>query len=132
MKFEIKSMHSNQVWTLIEPLPNTKIVGCKWIYKRKKDCDGKEQAYKARLVAKGYTQVERVNYEDVLSSVAMLKSIRILLSIADHYVYEIQQMDVKTVFLNDELDTVIYMDQLDGFIEPDNEYMVCKLQKSIN
>ena len=61
----------------------------------------------------------------------MLKSIRILLSIATFYDYEIWQMDVKTAFLNGNLEESIYMSQPEGFIEQDQEQKVCKLKKSI-
>lgn len=61
----------------------------------------------------------------------MLKSIRILLSIATFYDYEIWQMDVKTAFLNGNLEKSIYMSQPEGFIEQDQEQKVCKLKKSI-
>ena len=84
--------------------------------KRKKDLDGKVQTFKAGLVAKGYTQREEVDYEETFSPVAMLKSIRILLSIAAFYDYKIWQMDVKTTFLNDNLEESIFMSQFDGFI----------------
>ena len=49
MKSELESMYSNNVWTLMD-LP------CKWVYKRKKQVDGKVETYKARLVAKGYSK----------------------------------------------------------------------------
>ena len=91
----------------------------------------KVQTFKARLIAKGYTQRERVDYEETLSPVGMLKSIRILLSIATFYDYKIWQMDVKTAFLNDNLEESIYMAQLEGFIEQDHEQRVCKLKRSI-
>ncbi|KAA0065524.1 gag/pol protein [Cucumis melo var. makuwa] len=74
----------------------------------------KVQTFKARLVAKGYTQREGVDYEETLSPVAMLKSIRILLFIATFYDYEIWQMDVKTAYLNENLEESIYMAQLEG------------------
>ena len=61
----------------------------------------------------------------------MIKSIRILLSIATHMDYEIWQRDVKTAFLNGSLDETIYMVQPEGFIEKGQEKKVCKLQKSI-
>ena len=66
-----------------------KPVGCKWVYKRKRGIDGKVETFKARLMAKGYTQKEGIDYEKTFSPVAMLKSIRILLSIATYYDYEI-------------------------------------------
>ena len=74
-----------------------------------KGLDGKVETFKARLVAKYSTQKKGVDYEETFSHVAMLKSIRILLSIAASLDYEIWQMDVKTAFLNDNLDEVIYM-----------------------
>lgn len=61
----------------------------------------------------------------------MLKSIRILLSIAAHFDYKIWQMDVKTTFLNGNLDEEIYMMQPEGFIAKNQEHLVCKLQRSI-
>ena len=61
----------------------------------------------------------------------MIKSIRILLSIAAHMDYEIWQMDVKTALLNGSLEETIYMVQPEGFIINGQENKVCKLQKSI-
>ena len=61
----------------------------------------------------------------------MLKSIRILLSIAAYYDYEIWQMDVNTAFLNGNLEEEIFMMQPEGFIAKNQEHMVCKLKRSI-
>ena len=84
-----------------------------------KGADREVKTYKARLVAKWYTQREGIDYEETFFPVAMLKSIRILLSIAACLDYEIWQMDVKTVFLNGYLEEDIYMAQPDGFINKD-------------
>ena len=89
MKFELDSMYSNQVWDLVKAPNGIKPVGYKWVYKRKRVVDAKVKTFKARLVAKGYTQKEGIDYDETFSPVAMLKSIRILLSIATHYDYEI-------------------------------------------
>ena len=89
MKSELDSMYSNQVWDLIKAPKGIKPVDCKWVYKRKREIDGKVEILKARLVVKGYTQKEGIDYEETFSPVAILKSIRILLSIAAHYDYEI-------------------------------------------
>ncbi|KAA0050040.1 gag/pol protein [Cucumis melo var. makuwa] len=116
MDLEMESMYFNSVWTLVDQPNDVKPIGCKWIYKRKRDQAGKVQTFKARLVAKGYTQKEGIDYEEVFSSIAMIKSIRILLSIATFYDYEIWQMDVNTTFLNGNLEESIYMVQPEGFI----------------
>ena len=131
MKLEMESMYSNSVWELVDLPEGVNPIGCKWIYKRKRGVDGNVETFKARLVAKGYTQKEGVDYEETFSPVAMLKSIRILLSIAAHYDYEIWQMDVKTAFLNGYLEETIYMEQPEGFISKDEKQKVCKLQRSI-
>ncbi|WKA05320.1 hypothetical protein VitviT2T_023294 [Vitis vinifera] len=131
MKLEKESMYSNSVWELVDLPEGIKPIGCKWIYKRKRGPNGKVETFKAMLVAKGFTQKERVDYEDTFSPVAMLKSIRILLSIAAYYDYEIWQMDVKTTFLNGNLEETIYMVQPEGFVVKDQEQKVCKLQRSI-
>ncbi|GJX66418.1 retrotransposon protein, putative, ty1-copia subclass [Tanacetum coccineum] len=119
------------VWVLVDLPPNCKTVGSKWIFKKKTDMDGIVHTYKARLVAKGYTQLYGVDYEETFSPVADIRAIRILISIAAFYDYEIWQMDVKTAFLNGYLDEDIYMVQPEGFVDPKHPRKVCKLQRSI-
>ena len=109
MNTVMESMYSNKVWTLVEAPNGVKPIGSKWVYKRKKGIDGKVKTFKARLVAKGYTPKESFDYKETFSPVAIIKSIRILLSIAAHMDNEICQMDVKTTFLNESLDKTIYM-----------------------
>ena len=131
MKSELDSIYSNKVWDLVKAPNDIKPVGCNWVYKRKRGIDGKVETFKTRLVTKGYTQKEGIDYDETFSSIAMLKSIRILLSIAAHYDYEIWQMDVKTVFLNGNLEEEIYIMQPESFIAKNQEHMVCKLKRSI-
>nr|GEZ25720.1 hypothetical protein [Tanacetum cinerariifolium] len=82
------------------------------------DMDGAVHTYKARLVANGYTQTLGIDYEETFSPVADIKAIRILISIAVYYDYEIWQMDVKTIFLNGYLSEEVYMEQPEGFVNP--------------
>ena len=61
----------------------------------------------------------------------MLKSIQIILAIAAYFDYEIWQLDVKTAFLNGNIDEDVYMIQPECFVDPTNARKICKLQKSI-
>ncbi|KAJ9561425.1 hypothetical protein OSB04_006585 [Centaurea solstitialis] len=131
MDSEIQSMHDNQVWILVDQIPNRKTIGRKWIFKKKTDMDGNVQTFKARLVAKGYTQTQGVDYDETFSLVAKIKSIRIMLAIAAFYDYEVWQMDVKTAFLNGKLSEDVYMTQPEGFVDIKHPNRVCKLEKSI-
>ena len=130
MNSEMDSMYDNQVWNLVDLPKGAKSVGCKWVFKKKTDMEGNIVTYKARLVAKGFTQRQGVDYEETFSPVAMIKSIRILLAIAAYYDYEVWQMDVKTAFLNGNLQEDVYMTQPEGFTSKD-QTKVCKLNRSI-
>ncbi|KAK1645139.1 hypothetical protein QYE76_062944 [Lolium multiflorum] len=131
MKSEMGSMYDNKVWTLVDLPDSRKAVENKWIFKRKTDADGNITVYKARLVAKGFRQIQGVDYDETFSPVAKLKSVRILLAIAAFFDYEIWQMDVKTAFLNGDIEEELYMVQPKGFVDPKNVDKVCKLQRSI-
>ena len=115
MEEEMKSMRTNQVWDLVDLPPGRKSIGNKWILKIKRKSDGSIERYKAQLVAKGYTQEEGIDYEDTFSPVVRITSVRLVLAIISHMDLELYQMDVKTAFLNGELDEEIYMDQPLGF-----------------
>ena len=89
MKSEIDSMHSNQVWILVDPPEKSIFIRCKWIYKRKIGAYDKVEIYKTRLMAKGYSQCEGIGYHDTFSPIVMLKSICILLAVVAYYNYGI-------------------------------------------
>ena len=124
-------MDNNNVWELVDLPLKCKTIGNKWVLKVKRKVDGSIDRYKARLVAKGYTQREGIDYEDTFSLVVRFASIRLVLSIVAKQDLELFQMDVKTAFLNGELDEEIYMDQPIGFVADGQEHKVCKLKQSI-
>ena len=84
---------------------------------------------KLDLSPKGFRQVQGVDYNEIFSNVAMLKSVRIMLAIATFY--EIWQMDVETTFLNGFLKEELYIMQPEGFVNPKGANKLCKLQRSI-
>ena len=74
MKDEMKSMKDNEVWDLVELFEGVKPIGCKWIFKTKKDSKGNIERYKARLVAEGFTQKEGIDYKETFSLVSLKDS----------------------------------------------------------
>ena len=131
MNDEMESMRTNQVQDLVDLPSGRKAIGNKWVLKIKRKADGSIERYKAQLVAKGYTQKEGVDYEETFSPVVRFASVRLILAIVANLNLELYQMDVKTAFLNGELDEEIYMDQPIGFVTKGQEHGVYKLKRSI-
>ena len=99
--------------------------------RKKTDMDGKVHTFKARLVARGFTQMTWVNYDETLSPVTKMKSIRVMLAIVAFHDYEIWQMDVEATFLNWKMVEDVYMSKSKGFVDRKYLNRVCKLEKSI-
>nr|GEZ51474.1 zinc finger, CCHC-type [Tanacetum cinerariifolium] len=93
--------------------------------------DGKIDKFKARLVIQGFRQKEGIDYFDTYAPVARITTIRLLLDLVAIQNLVIHQMDVKTTFLNGDLDVEVYMKQPEGFVMPCNEHKVCKLVKPL-
>ena len=83
------------------------------------------------MVAKGFKQRKGIDYFDSYAHVARITSIHVLMEISSIYNLFVHQMDVKTTFLNGDLDEEVYMEQPEGFVLPGNEHKVCKLIKSL-
>ena len=128
---DIESMLHNQTWELVELLLGCKTLSSKWVIKRKRKVDGLINKYKARLMIKGYKQTECLDYFDTYSPITRINSIRMVLAIAALRNLEVHQMDVKTAFLNGDLEGEIYMEKPEGFSAPGQEIKVCKLLKSL-
>ncbi|GBL95410.1 Retrovirus-related Pol polyprotein from transposon TNT 1-94 [Araneus ventricosus] len=125
MDEEMLSTEKNKVWDLVELSEKEKQpITCKWIFKRKRD--GK---YKARLVARGLMQREGVDYTETFSPVISMPSLRLVLVLILQENLHSYVMDVKTAFLNGDLDEVVYLSQPQGYDEGTRK--VCKLNKSL-
>ena len=131
MKDGMKSIEDNGVWDLVELPKGVKPIGCKWIFKTKWDSKGNIVRYKARLVAKGFTQKEDIDYKETFSPVSSKDSFRIIMALMAHYDLELHQMDIKTGFLNGNIDETIYIVQPENFESNDSKQLVCKLKRFI-
>ncbi|WVZ75946.1 hypothetical protein U9M48_023958 [Paspalum notatum var. saurae] len=86
---------------------------------------------KARLVAQGFSQKEGIDYEETFAPVAHLEAIRILLAFAASKGFKLQQMDVKSAFLNGFIDEEVYVRQPPGFESGRFPNRVYKLRKAL-
>ena len=128
MKQEIKSIEENKTWELP---PGEKIIGLKWIYKLKKDASGKIVKHKARLVAKGYVQEHGVDFDEVYAPVTRLETVRLLLALSAKNNWQVHHLDVKTAFLNGDIQENVYVAQPKGFKIAGQEHLVYKLSKAL-
>jgi hypothetical protein len=132
MDEEMKSLKDNDTYDLVPPVEGRSVVGGRWVYAVKLGPDNEEK-FKARYVAKGYLQIHNVDYQETFSPTARVTSIRMLLQLAVQEDLIVHQMDVKTAYLNANIDCLIYMQQPVGYIETDvkGQNLVCKLNKSL-
>jgi hypothetical protein len=131
MKEELDSIETNRVYELVELPPGRKAIGCKYVFKIKRNADGTVERYKARLVAKGFSQKEGVDFTETFAPVAKFQSIRTVLALAAAQGYPVHQMDVKTAFLNGDIEEEIYMQQPEGTVKPGQERLVWRLRKAL-
>src|SRR3954464_1028190 len=133
MMEELHQFERNKVWSLVKRPDPTKhnIIGTKGIFRNKQDEDGIVVRNKARLVAQGYTQIEGIDFGETYAPVARLEYIRVMLAFANHNGILLYQMDVKSAFLNGEIEEEVYVKQPPGFEDPKNPDMVYKLHKAL-
>nr|GEX87608.1 retrovirus-related Pol polyprotein from transposon TNT 1-94 [Tanacetum cinerariifolium] len=93
MKEVLKSMAQNKVWDLVNLPESSKRVGCKWVFKTKRDSKGNVERHKARLVAKGYTQKNGADYNETFSPVSNKDSLKLILALVAYFDLELHQMD---------------------------------------
>jgi hypothetical protein len=132
IKEEYDSLMRNSAWELVEAPPGRNIVTCKWVFKAKRDAEGRVVRFKARLVARGFTQAYGIDYLETYAPVAKLTTYRVIFALAALEQWEIHGMDVITAFLLGKLDEEIYMAQPEGFERRGMKgKMVCRLLRSL-
>ncbi|SCV72786.1 BQ2448_4323 [Microbotryum intermedium] len=130
---EFESLRDDySVFTIMkrDELPaGAKVLGSKFVFRTKRDKDGRPTSYKARLVARGFTQRAGIDFKETFAPTAKFVSIRTLIALAAARGYHIIQADIDKAYLHGELEEELYMRVPEGIRLPDD---VClKLQRSI-
>ena len=131
MEAEITSIEENKTWELMELPEGATVIGVKWVFKTKLNERGEIEKFKARLVAKGYHQREGVDFHEVFAPVARWDTIRMLIALAAEKGWNVFQLDVKSAFLQGELNEAVYVEQPKGFEIQEEQGKVYKLKKAL-
>jgi len=131
MNEELEQIEKNNTWELV-PRPNDKnVIGTKWIFKNKMNENGDVIESKAILFCKGYAQQQGIDFEETFSQVVRHDAIRMFLALSSFQEFKVYQMDVKSTFVNGDLEEEVYIEQLDGFILGDDPKLVCRLKRAL-
>jgi len=131
MNEELDQIEKNDTWELVPRPLDKNVIGTKWIFKNKLNENGEVIRNKARLVYKGYAQQEGIDIEEKIAHFARLEAIIMFLALSSFQKFKLYQMDVKSTFLNGELEEEVYIEQLEGFILGNYVKLVCKLKKDL-
>ena len=128
---EYASLIKNETWRLTTLPAGREAIKCRWVFKIKPGHHNIPERYKSRLVAKGYTQKKSLDYKETFSPVVKNSSLRVIFSLVAAHDLDIIQLDIKTAFLNGDLEEELYMEQPEGYVAPGQENLVCRLVKSL-
>jgi hypothetical protein len=130
MKEEMEPLVNNQTWDLVQFPPGKRALQNKWVYRLKEE-DGGKKWYKARLVVNEFVQNKGIDFDEIFSHDVKMTSIRTILSLVVVEYFHLEQIDVKTTFLHEDLEEDIYMQQPHGYEFKWKENLVCRLNKSL-
>jgi hypothetical protein len=128
---EHQSIMNNDVWYIVLRPKGKSMVTSKWIYKIKHAADERIEKQKAIFVARGFSHVEGIDYEDNFSFVARYTSIYMNIALTFSLGWILHQMDVKTTFLNGDIEEEVYIDHPYGFMIHGKDSLVCRLKKAL-
>jgi len=129
MQEEIGALLDNGTWELVPTPAGTKVIPNSWVYKLKKLPDGSIERFKARLVVKGFHQREGVDFNEIYAPVSKYATLRALLACVAGQDWELHQLDVRTAFLQGELEEEVYVQQPPGYEERGGK--VCRLRRAL-
>jgi hypothetical protein len=104
MDEELDQIKKNDTWGLVPRPKNKNVIGTKWVFINKLNEDGQVTRNKARMVCKRYAQVEGIDFEETFAQIVRMEAICFLLAYACSKNIKMYQMDVKSAFLNGEIE----------------------------
>jgi len=110
MDKELEQIEKNNTWELVSRPKDKNVIGTKWIFKNKLNENGEVVRNKARLVCKGYAQQEGIDSEETFAPVVRLEAIRMFLALSSFQKFKVFQMNVKSAFLNGDLEEEVYFE----------------------
>ena len=122
---------SNGTWKLVELPPDRRAIGCRWVFKIKRNADGSVERYKARIVAKGFSQRPGYDFVEIFAPTIRMATVRLILAQAALEDLHMRSIDISHAFLNGDLEEDVYMEQPEGFRIPGGRRLVLHLGKSI-
>ena len=126
MNEDMDSLVRNQTWGLVKFPAEKRALQNKWVYRLKEE-DGGKKWYKVRLVVKGFAQKKGIDFDEMFSPVVKMTSIRNILSLMVVEDSHIEHLDVKTTFIQIDLEEESYMEHPHGVEVKRKEIVVCKL-----
>ena len=132
---ELTLLAKKETWRLVPLPPSRTPLTTTWVFKVKTDGDGQVERYKARLCVRGFEQRVGVDFHEVFAPTSGKVAQTAFLTYAALVNYEILQVDIKTAFLNAELNEDIYVQIPEGLKgsrkTTGEEEQVLKLEKSL-
>eukprot|EP00253_Pinus_taeda_P026785 PITA_26785 len=131
MDEELDQIEKNDTWELVPRSHDKNVIGTKRIFKNKLNENGEATRNKERLAYKVYAQQKGIDFEETFAPVARLEAIRMFLALSSFREFKVYQMDVKSTFLNGDLEEEVYIEQPKGFILGNYAKLVCKLKRAL-
>ena len=126
---EFQSLIDCNVLQWVKREPWMKILRAVWVFRVKPNADGTVDKLKARWCADGSSQRPGFDCFETYSPVARMTTVRVVLALAAARDWPLRQLDVKTAYLNGDLDEELYIYQPEGFERGIDE--VCRILKSL-
>jgi len=127
---EMEAIRKNKTWRLMDRPAIRRVLKGKWVYKVRNEVgknSNNKTRHKARRCFMGNRQIKGLDFNETFAPVAKFTTIRCILAMTAANGWELHQMDVKTAFLNGDLDEEVYMEQPDGYVDPTYPEKVCRL-----